>query len=258
MRPRIHPPYTFLGRFYDQLTPEAPAMNRHARRRILGPLLPRLRTVCDLGCGTGTTAIELSRAGHTVYAVDASAAQCAQAREKVRRAGVPVRVIRADMRRLRLPEPVDLVLCEFNPLNHLGRKSDLGVAFRAVARALRPGGWFCFDLNMKGTYLHLAPVVLFEERKDFCLVMRGSVDSRRQRGRLELDWFVAGRGGFRRHRERIEDVWWSDAEVRAALRGAGFVRIRAWDGTRVRPRRMKPRRGHDRYYLARKPGPAGR
>ncbi len=126
-------------------------MNRHARRKVLGRFLPTLRIVCDLGCGTGTTAVDLARSGHRVYAVDASPAQCRQARLKVRRAGVDVRVICADMKRLRLPERVDLVLCEFNPLNHLGRKSALGAAFRAVARALRPGGWFSFDLNMRPT-----------------------------------------------------------------------------------------------------------
>jgi len=69
---------------------------------------------------------------------------------------------------------------------------------------------------------------------------------------LELDWFVAERSRWRRSRERIEDTWWSDAEVRSALRRAGFGSIRAWDGTRIRPRSMKSKRGFDRYYLARK------
>ncbi len=81
-RVKTLPAYSLLGRFYDQLTRGAPAMNRHARKRILGRLLPSLRKVCDLGCGSGTTAIELARAGHTVYAMDASSSQCRQAREK--------------------------------------------------------------------------------------------------------------------------------------------------------------------------------
>jgi hypothetical protein len=44
------PPYTLLARFYDELTRDAPAMNRHARRKILGAVLRRVRSVCDLGC----------------------------------------------------------------------------------------------------------------------------------------------------------------------------------------------------------------
>ena len=249
---KTSPPYSILSRFYDQLTAQAPAMHRQARRRILGRLLGRLHSVCDLGCGTGTTAVELARDGHKVYAVDVSPDQCRQARAKVRRAGVAVLVLCADLRRFRLPEPVDLVQCEFNPLNHLQRKEDLGVAFRAVARALRPGGWFYFDLNMRPAYAGLNQMTRWEEHDGFCLVLRGGFDGRRESAWLELDWFIAGRGVWRRYRERIEDTWWSDAEVRLALRQAGFDRIRAWDGTRVRPRRMKTRRGHDRYFLARK------
>lgn len=250
-RVNISPPYTLLGRFYDQLTRAASGMTQYARQKVLGRLLPRLRTVCDLGCGTGTTAVELARAGHQVYAVDASPTQCHQAREKSRRAGVKVRVLCADMRRFRLPEPVDLVLCEFNPLNHLGRKSDLAVAFQAVKRALRPGGWFYFDVNMRPTYAQLSSMTRWEEHEDFCLVTRGGFDSRREKSWLELEFFVVERHGWRRYRERMEDTWWSDAEIRFGLRRAGFGNIRTWDGARIRPPRMRSRRGYDRYYLAR-------
>jgi len=246
------PSYSLLGRFYDQLVPEGPAMNRHVRRKLLGHLLRRPDTVCDLGCGTGTTAVELAQAGHKVYAVDASAEQCRQATRKIRAAKVKVRVIQADLRRVRLPEPVGLVLCEFNPLNHLGRKEELEVAFRNVARALRPGGWFCFDLNMSPTYVKLSPMTLWEEGDGFCVVMRGGVNFERRFAWLDLDWFIQERTVWRRYHERIEDTWWSNSEIQAALRRAGFGHVQAWDGARVRPRKMKARRGFDRYYLARR------
>src|SRR3989338_2055140 len=95
-------PYTLLARFYDQLTREAPRMNRHAREKILGRILSRIRTVCDLGCGTGTAAIELARRGLTVYAVDLSPAMCRQARPQVRPQPPPAPVRpRAPLRRRR-------------------------------------------------------------------------------------------------------------------------------------------------------------
>ncbi len=46
-----------------------------------------------------------------------------------------------------MPEPGDLVSCEFDALNHVPRKADLALVAKAVARALRPGGHFCFDVN---------------------------------------------------------------------------------------------------------------
>jgi hypothetical protein len=38
------------------------------------------------------------------------------------------------MRSFRLPEPVDLVLCEFDALNHVPRKADLARVARAIVR----------------------------------------------------------------------------------------------------------------------------
>lgn len=81
------PPYSILARYYDRLVgDDARKMNRHARRKILGETLSRARVVCDLGCGTGSTAIELARAGKKVYAVDLSPGMCRLARQKARRA----------------------------------------------------------------------------------------------------------------------------------------------------------------------------
>jgi SAM-dependent methyltransferase len=249
-----NPPYTLLARYYDRLAGDAVAMNRHARRKVLGEILTRARAVCDLGCGTGSTALELARSGKRVFAVDLSAAMCRRARRKVRRAGLSVKVICADMRRLRLPEPVDLVLSEFNPLNHLPRRSDLARAACAVFRALRSGGWFYFDLNTLLTLRkEYATALRWTEEPDFCLLLRGGCDLRRQKGWLDFDWFIPSGRSWRRYHERVVDTFWTDGEIRSALRNAGFSRIRSWDGAAVRPPSFRRRRGFDSYYLAQKP-----
>ena len=63
--------------------------------------------MCDLACGSGQTAIELARDGKHVFAVDSAPRFCARVRAKARAEKLDVRVIRADMRRFRLPERVD-------------------------------------------------------------------------------------------------------------------------------------------------------
>ena len=247
-----HKPYTLLARFYDQLSVEAPRMNQHARQKLLSKILPQIRSVCDLGCGTGTTALEFARRGLKVYAVDLSPEMCRQAREKAGRARLPVRVICADMRRFRLPESVDLVTCEFNPLNHLPHRADLAQAARSVARALRPGGYFYFDLNTRLTYEKLLPLTRWVEKPNFCMVLRGGYDGRRKKGWLDFEWFLRKGKLWRREREHIEDVWWTDEEIRRNLRRAGFHHIRAWDAVKVRPASLHGRPGFDSYYLAQK------
>jgi SAM-dependent methyltransferase len=248
-------PYGLLARFYDALADYAPAMNRHAREHILGRRLDRITSACDLGCGSGETALELARHGLEVYAVDLSPALCRLARAKARRERLPVHVLCADMRQFRLRRRVDLVTCEFAALNHLPRKPDLLRVFRAVARALRPGGWFLFDLNTPRSLREQSNMTEWMERREFKLLLRGRYDRKRRAGILTFDWFVpAGPAGkfWRHEQEAVEHIAWSDAEIHLALRRAGFRRIRVFDGLDVRPRLPGAKRGYDAYYLAEK------
>ena len=136
-----HRPYMLLARYYDQFFHSHIPVYRHARRELLRDILPQARSACDLACGTGTTAIELRRQGINAFAVDLSATMCRLARSKARSASVRVVVIRGDMRTFCLPEPVDLVTCEYNALNHVPQKADLartreGCSSRFASRRL--------------------------------------------------------------------------------------------------------------------------
>jgi ubiquinone/menaquinone biosynthesis C-methylase UbiE len=106
-----------------------------AREHVLGRILPRVSSACDLACGVGTTAVELATTGIEVVAVDLSKAMCRITREKARHAGLAIRVLCADMRAFRLPRPVDLVTCEYDALNHVPRKRDLRKGARGIASA---------------------------------------------------------------------------------------------------------------------------
>ncbi|MDA2913298.1 class I SAM-dependent methyltransferase [Acidobacteriia bacterium AH_259_A11_L15] len=245
-------PYTLLARFYDQLQPQIPRMNRFARQKILRRILPKVRTVCELGCGTGETSLDFARRGRKVYAVDLSPTMCRLTRQKARRARLPVRVLCADMRSFRLPKAVDLVTCEFGSLNHLPRQSDLARVARAVARALRPGGYFYLDVDTARTFQQISNMSEKVETKDFVAFFSGHYSSQKRKARLEIDWFVPAGKRWRRQKESVDHIWWKDSEIPRALRRAGFRRIRRWDGVEVRPAWIKPRPSFDTYYLAQK------
>lgn len=245
-------PYTVLARYYDQFFTSHVSAYRRARQKLLGEILPQVRSACDLACGTGTTALEFARRGIKVFAVDLSPTMCALTREKARRAGLPLTVIRGDMRTFRLPEKVELVTCEYDAVNHVPLRSDLARVARAVARALHPGGYFYFDVNNRRHLEANWPGTSYAEKRGVVMIMRGSYDQRRAKGCVDVDWFVLERGGWRRFEERVEEVWWTASEIRRALRVAGFRSIRAWDArlfSRGHPRRPA---GCRTFYLAQK------
>ncbi len=110
-------------------------LERHpARTRVLRVLVP--------GAGTGHDAIAWARAGHRVVAIDIAPAAVARARENVRRAGVSVEVLLADLFALpaRLAGAFDVVweqtcFCAIPP----ERRPEY---VDAMASVLRPGGSF--------------------------------------------------------------------------------------------------------------------
>lgn len=145
---RLKPePYRWLADYYDVVFPPNESPMRRVRDTVLKDIMPSVRSACDLACGTGETALAFASAGIETFAVDVSPTMCRLVREKVARERLVVEVIPGDMRSFRLPHAVDLVTCESDALNHVGTKGDLMRVARAVARALRPGGHFLFDVN---------------------------------------------------------------------------------------------------------------
>jgi len=244
--------YRLLARYYDEFFTFHLEWFRHARRKLLGKILPQVRVACDLACGTGTTALELARRGIKVYGVDLSPTMCRLARAKVCRAGAQVNIIPGDMRTFRLPEPVDLVTCEYDALNHVPRKSDLARVAKAVARALRPGGYFYFDVNNRLAFQKVWGGNTWLEKPGVVMLMRGGYDRSRDKGATDLEWFIRGKGGWRRFHEHVEQVAWTRKEVVQTLGAAGFHRIRSMDAVAFFRGDPRIRPGCRTFYVAQK------
>ena len=247
MRPA---PYKWLARYFDELFAFGRTWSAAARAKILEPILPGVESACDLACGTGSTALLLARRGVRMYAVDLSPDMCRIAGEKARRAGIELRVLRADMRSFRLPEQVDLITCEFDALNHVPRKPDLALVARAVARALRPGGYFYFDVNNRIALERTFPLSWFLEKPGVAVVMHGGYDRKRGKAWSDVEWFIREVRLWRRHKEHVEEVCWTREEIRKALCAAGFVSVRAWDATPFFGKSPTMQPGYRTVYLA--------
>lgn len=102
----------------------------------------------DLACGAGAGTVALAKAGYSVSALDGSAVMVRYTEERARAQGVKLGLVqRQDMRSFALPHEFGIVTCLFDALNYLLTEDELAAVFDRVARVLRPGGLFVFDMN---------------------------------------------------------------------------------------------------------------
>lgn len=102
----------------------------------------------DLGCGTGKSFLPLLQRGYSVTACDLSPSML----EVARRKAPSVVLHEADLRDLPVLGEFDLITALDDPLNYMLTESDLGAAFRGIARNLAPDGVAIFDLNTVAQY----------------------------------------------------------------------------------------------------------
>lgn len=104
-----------------------------------------VRTVLELGCGTGHDAARLADAGYSVTAIDLSGEAIDQARARY---GSMARFVVADMtQRLPFPGSFDAVMS--NVAMHMFPDGVTRAVFAEVGRLVRPAGLFLFHVNAR-------------------------------------------------------------------------------------------------------------
>jgi SAM-dependent methyltransferase len=121
-----------------------------------------VKTVLDLGCGTGNHAIPLARRGYRVTGVDLSADMLVHAREKAAGIQLPEgsampMFIQGDVRNVDLGQKFDAVLMMFAVLGYQLTNEDVLATLLTVRRHLKPGGLFMSDVWYGPAVLAIRP-----------------------------------------------------------------------------------------------------
>ena len=220
--------YDALAASYDGLMADGVYLRRAAylERLFRRSAIP-VRTVLDLGCGTGTIACLLSQRGYRVTATDLSEEMLTQAAEKAMACKEPPLFVLQSMPRLHLPEPVDAAISTLDSLNYLTRERDIRETFRRVFRFLKPGGSFIFDVNTPYKLRRMDCQLYTDETEESYCIWRTFFSEKTKVCTYQVDLFRLRDDGawdrdYEEHRERA----WSAAELTELLSAAGFERIR--------------------------------
>ena len=174
-----------------------------------------VRSVLDLGCGTGNSSEPFIEAGLHVTGIDLSTEMLAVARTKFPEATF----VQADFTAFELSETFDLVVSVFDSLNNLLDPRDFRRCAERVLEHLEPGGLFIFDVN---TTVGLRN--LWEDDRaegwvdDVYYLWEHSFDEAAKRAQVVAYCKKGARSFTEVHLERPYDP----AEVRTLLTAAGF------------------------------------
>ena len=128
-----------LTRLYDPII-AATTRERTFKRRLVELAAPRAgERVLDVGCGTGTLALELARTGASVSGVDADEAMLARAQRKAAAAHIALDLQTAMAQELPYAHDIFDIAVSSLFFHHLVRRDKFAVASEVV-RVLRPGG----------------------------------------------------------------------------------------------------------------------
>lgn len=244
--------YTALAPFYDLFNGEIDYaewadfveenFRRFADRRV--------RSVLDLGCGTGTMLLELARRGYDMTGVDGSAEMLAVARDRIEAAGKSedVLLLCQDLSEFELYGTVDAVVCCLDTLNHITEPEALSRCLHWVHNYLEPNGIFLFDINSPHKFR-----TVYGDR-DYVLEDEGVVctwqncyDPESGLSDFYISLFTEEEDGrYTRTDVFRQERMYTLAEMRRLLKENGFELLSVSDGYHFE----KPARGAERFYFA--------
>ncbi len=200
-----------------------------------------VRSVLDLGCGTGNHALELHKRGYEVVGVDRSEEMLEIARRKLHAADAP-RFLRGDIRHVDVARRFDAVIAMFAVLGYQTTDVDLRATLENARLHLEPGGLFVFDAWYGPAVVRVGPGDRFRVfRQPGREVIRASSGELREQDRCCLVriqvWDIEGdRVQGRTDEHHLMRYFFPD-ELDQLLNDSGFTLalLSSWPETDVQP-----------------------
>lgn len=184
-----------------------------------------LQKIMDLACGTGNSTLPWSKRGYHVYGLDIAPQMLKVAKEKAEASGVDVVFQEGDMRSFKAPYHFDAAILYQDGLNYLLTPEDVSKAFSAIYNALRPGGFFIFNLNhVEKLSASLVAEVNWLEDEELTMVWESCIEPQNKIWKINLVAFLHHGEGL--HQKIKEEHWersYSHEEILELLKDTGWI-----------------------------------
>lgn len=146
--------------YYDLLYQDKPyeAEAEYVYKKLQQAFGPNLKSVLELGCGTGKHATLLAQRSLHITGVDLSETMVMQAQARINENG-NLNFVKGDVRNLNLQQQHDAVISLFHVASYQTKNSDILGFMKTAFRHLVPGGVFLFDFWYGPAVFTQQPVV---------------------------------------------------------------------------------------------------
>ena len=192
-----------------------------------------VRSLLDLGCGTGSHALPLAQRGYEVVGVDRSARMLESAHKKAISGQIDGKVnfYQEDIRSFQVERSFDACLMMFAVLGYQLENRDVLAALRAARKHLRTGGVFIFDVWYGPAVLRQGPServkLIPTDRGQILRVASGELDVERHLCKVSYRlWKIEGDRLIGQTEETHLMRYFFPLELNLFLECSGFVPIR--------------------------------
>ncbi len=208
------------------------------------------KTAVDLACGTGSVTKLLCQKGLKTVGVDLSEDMLTQALMKTMDLPNRPMFICQPLQRLHLARAVDLAVCALDSLDYITEPEACRQAIFRIYKALNPGGTFIFDVNTPQKLRAMDGQVFLDEDDDVYCVWRGEFDKKTNICSYGMDLFQRRGKHWERSFEEHREYAYSQEQLAAWLREAGFTNIAVYADRRME----KPGEEEQRIYIKARKG----
>lgn len=236
-------PYTALAAGYDFVMSHVDyEMWAEYVNELLVRHRPEAHSILELGCGTGSLAVELQMLGSFDYlATDGSESMLREARRKAAEAFVKVDFDVAHFTDYHIDPPRDAVILLYDGLNYLLDQADIRSLLACTFEALKPGGVFIVDQSTPANSLNNEAYFESSDSQDgFSYVRRSRYEASTKLHRTVLEMSIGDRSIREEHVQRAYEI----EEMRRLIDAAGFAVAAAYDGFSTEPASEKSERVH--------------
>ncbi len=189
---------------------------------------PKPKSIRELGCGTGTFAMNLQPLGEYDYtATDICPEMIEVARQKAREIGLPITFQVEDFSNYSVDEQHDIVILLYDGLNYLTDTDSVASLLACTYEALKSGGIFFFDQSTPANSINNEDFFSDEgEMEGFSYVRGSAYDQKTQLHTTTFEIKTGDRTFFEQHVQRA----YMRRHIEELVLDAGFQIEQSFDG----------------------------